>query len=254
MPPKILKLETSTVCNTRCIFCSHQDLQRVKKFMDRDLALQVVEEVSTIVEEVQPQWFGEPMLYPHIREVVDLALGKGLRVVYYTNGSKPPIPATRVIFSVEYHTQELLDKLRPGLKLDTIVKNVEDYIATGGEVFFRGVECEENKIHLPAIHRFWGKYGKFVSVPEFPRTREVRDEPIPMEAFGDCNYTFNQIIVNVDGWVVPCCTDYECTIRGGNARDGVMKAWNSETLTNFRKDVADKKWPALCYDCGFRWR
>jgi hypothetical protein len=36
--------------------------------------------------------------------------------------------------------------------------------------------------------------------------------------------------------------------------EGLRQAWEHPMLVAFRNAVAHRAWPALCEDCGYRWR
>lgn len=82
-----LELELSRVCNLRCVYCyassgepltNELSLAEIYDIIDQGLELGV--------KKVIVLGGGEPMLYPHLREVIDYLLARDIAVDLFTNG------------------------------------------------------------------------------------------------------------------------------------------------------------------------
>lgn len=89
LPLKRLHLELTSFCNFSCDVCPDGVMKRPRGFMDPDLACRVIDEVARdgIAEWIFYHLMGEPMMHPHLEEVVGYARERGLRVCVTTNGS-----------------------------------------------------------------------------------------------------------------------------------------------------------------------
>lgn len=258
----MLKLELTSRCNGFCVFCGHPGKVRKRSDIPLDEALRIIDEVAPFINEVQPQFYGEPTLYPHLKEVVDHCKKLGKRVVFYTNGSGrfnfdehwPDM----VIFSIDYYGVETCRAVRPGLKFDKVMANVLDYVnnpkrPVWAKTMVRGTLCEENNYDEEAIRRMWGGIVDNVRCyPEMPRCRgeytgEVCEDYI-------CQRTYSQMVITSDGDALLCCIDWHAETKGGNVADGVLEAWLCDSLESMRKRVLSMDWPEICKDCGFRAR
>jgi len=262
--PNILKLELTSRCNGRCVFCGHEGGGRAVPDMPLELALKVIDELADDIEEVQPQFYGEPTLYPHFNEVVEHCRSKGLRVAFYTNGSGrlefDDIWPTSVIFSIDYHTEELCKKIRPGLNFERVLGNVLEFwtdpkrIEARCTCVIRATRCKENERYEKEMREFWGAHtDNFVIYDEMPRCRgESVGTP---EKNYKCKRIDEHLVVLSDGTVVLCCIDWKGEHPGGNINEmSAIDAWNTEGLEAVRRAIRDKDWPAICGDCGFRYR
>ena len=82
-------------CNLRCIMCEEHSIYRNRRkknvrTMDIALVQEVVE--STVpfgLKEIIPSTMGEPLLYPHFQEIVELAIEYEVKINLTTNGTFP---------------------------------------------------------------------------------------------------------------------------------------------------------------------
>lgn len=67
----------------------------------------------------------------------------------------------------------------------------------------------------------------------------------------ECDFLWNEIVVNWDGSVVPCCFDMNNLFVLGNAfQDKIKEIWNNKKIIHLRKTILkNKKSIALCKDC-----
>jgi sulfatase maturation enzyme AslB (radical SAM superfamily) len=95
-------LELTNHCNFSCSFCATGQMQRKRGFMDTQLALRLLGEISEekLASRVLFHVMGEPLLHPRLANIVRYARGLGLSPVVYTNGSLlHTAKATRVLES-----------------------------------------------------------------------------------------------------------------------------------------------------------
>ena len=66
-----------------------------------------------------------------------------------------------------------------------------------------------------------------------------------------CDFIWEEIVINWDGTVVPCCFDMNNLFVFGNAfKSPIKEIWNNQKYTNFRKMILkNKKEIPLCKDC-----
>ena len=89
LPLKRLHLELTSHCNFSCSYCPDGIMNRHRGFMDLDLARRTIDVVADdgIAEWIFCHLMGEPLLHPHLAEVVGHARRRGLQVCVTTNGA-----------------------------------------------------------------------------------------------------------------------------------------------------------------------
>ena len=89
VPPRTVEFFISDICNHNCIGCHSQELHKSKTpFLDFEVAKKVVDEVAIMgTEGIEISGGGEPLLYPHIVELVKYINDKGMKVGMITNGT-----------------------------------------------------------------------------------------------------------------------------------------------------------------------
>jgi len=222
----VLRVETTNVCNFKCDFCEHSNMQRVKGFMRDELYRKIIDEAYGMgFKNLDIRNMGEPLLDIKICEKVKYANKKGFENIYiHTNGyllNEQVLDAlgsagmTMIIISLSPRNE--FEKTRPGIKFKAVEKMVSeirkssfrnivkiDYIKTGiskpdEEAEFKkwledsGLQLRENiKLHN------WAK-----------GTGETQRLYL-------CHRLWTSVTILWDGQVCLCCLDYEGEINLGN--------------------------------------
>lgn len=88
-PFRVVQIEVTSRCETGCVFCPHDALS--DRWVEGDLPLDLYREKIVpyldLFELVYLQGWGEPMLHPHLWDMLQLAQEKGCKTGYTTNGS-----------------------------------------------------------------------------------------------------------------------------------------------------------------------
>ena len=256
--PSILKLELTNRCNANCVFCNREQMKREPQDMALPDALRIIHECD-FVDEVQPQLWGEPTLYPDLKNVVEYAMRHGKRVVFYTNGtgSLLGVVPTKVIFSMDAATPETFKRVRPGISFWLAYRHIKAYWEAHSsevEIVVRATACAENRSELGRLKEFWSPLcHRVVIEEEHPMFRDSAKRGPLIEDFS-CRYVDTDLVVMSSGRLALCCVDYEGEFGGGDATNGVMAAWNSDVISHNRKLVKAGKWLSLCENCAFRHR
>ena len=171
-------------CNLHCIMCEdhspysttqtdRRKARRPKRRMGIDLIRRVMEESrGTGLREIIPSAMGEPLLYRHFDEILDLCGEYGVKLNLTTNGTFPKrgarawaeriVPVTSdVKVSWNGATKETHESVMLGSDWETVVENVRTFIgvrdahaASGGNrcrVTFQLTFMEVNVHELPGI-------------------------------------------------------------------------------------------------------
>jgi len=82
-------LEVTNICNFNCLFCTYDLMKRKQGFMDVKLFKRLIDEISKSkkVEKVLFCVMGEPLLHPHIMDMISYTTKKISRQILITNSS-----------------------------------------------------------------------------------------------------------------------------------------------------------------------
>ena len=87
--PEIVQIESTNICNAKCVFCPRDDMARKQGVMDMELFKKVVDEcVELGIEHVRMHNYGEPFVDRQLVDKVRYAKQKGVpQVGMISNGS-----------------------------------------------------------------------------------------------------------------------------------------------------------------------
>jgi len=88
-PFRVVQIEVTSRCETGCVFCPHDALSN--RWVEGDLPLDLYREKIVpyldLFDLVYLQGWGEPMLHPHLWDMLSLAQEKACKTGFTTNGS-----------------------------------------------------------------------------------------------------------------------------------------------------------------------
>src|SRR5438128_4563788 len=124
--PEIVQIESTNICNAKCVFCPRDDMHRRQGVMSLELFKKVVDECAALgITHVRVHNYGEPFLDRHLTEKVRYAKQKGIKEVgMISNGSLITEKIARgmveagldaINISADSGGQDVFDKTRPGL-------------------------------------------------------------------------------------------------------------------------------------------
>ncbi|MEA5466856.1 radical SAM/SPASM domain-containing protein [Leptothoe sp. PORK10 BA2] len=134
-----IHLEVTNVCNFKCDFCPDAIMERKRGHMDLQLLEQTLDEIAEhhLAKIVAFHLMGEPLIYPHIFQAIDMALTRGLNLHLTTNGSTFHIKPE--------HRQKLIHTGIPKVTISLQTPDPETFIIRGAppqlkpEQYFDGI-------------------------------------------------------------------------------------------------------------------
>ncbi len=257
---KILKIEITDYCNAHCVFCNYD---KTNTHMPYEQVVEIVEQVPEI-RRIEPQHLGEPLLHPQFLNILHYLEKKNKMIVFHTNGSLlkgsmattvASIAPEIIRFSIEADNKEDYEKLRVGLKWETVLDNIEKFQAMKSdktETWVVMLKTEENKNDIDRIVKFWESRVDKVSVAqELSHGRELRGHSLK-EPF-KCWKIDKMITIKVDGRIVLCCEDWNADYPIGHVDSGVKKAINGKRARDLIKQVNQGKPLSICETCSVFW-
>ncbi len=263
--PEIVQIESTNICNAKCVFCPRDEMARKQGVMDMELFKKVVDEcVELGIEHVRMHNYGEPFVDRQLVEKVRYAKQKGVpQVGMISNGSLITETAARgmieagldaINISVDASGKEVFERTRVGLKYDKVIANVERLLAlrdAAGKrrpklilsfvrqnndedehAFIEHWRARADKIHVTDLHNWAGTLNQKSDV-NYPCYRPW--------------LTFTALW---DGRVALCCADFDGrTILGDLRTHTIKEIWNSDAYRALRREHLDSGGPAICQSC-----
>lgn len=252
--PLHLDIETTNICNLRCIMCFQSDEKWRKRqkfgFMKWKLFKKIIDEGAKYnLPSIKLNYRGEPLLHPKIVDMVKYAKKKGiLEVQFNTNGTllneekiNELIDAglDRIIFSFDGATKETYEKIRIGSNYESVVNNIKTLVklrnAKGLKrpcVRVQLVRQEENIKEVDDFIEMWKDIVNRIGIIEKRSKDGVKKYK---EAF-PCPQIWQRMIICWDGEVRMCCGDWNGEIILGDAKKhSLAKLWRSEEYLKIRE-------------------
>lgn len=263
--PDIVQIESTNLCNAKCVFCPRDEMHRRQGVMDMDLYKKVVDECAALgITHVRMHNYGEPFLDKQLVEKVRYAKSRGIpEVGMISNGSLITEDLARgmidagldaVNISVDASGKETFERTRVHLEYDTVINNVRTLARLRNELgkkrpklilsFVRqGNTADEqafidewsriaDKIHVTDLHNWAGTLNTTSDV-RFP-----------------CYRIWLTFTVLWDGRVSLCCADFDGRHVLGDLRTSTIKEiWNSPIYRAVRRQQLKDGGPEICRSC-----
>lgn len=278
-----VNIEISNICNLQCSFCP--EVVRTKKLMSLDLFRQIIQQVAPLTEQVCFHLMGDPLVHPHLAELVEICESENTKIFFVTNGvllrekhfelllnpafrqvnfslhsfhdnypERDPSDYLRRIF--QYTERAMLE--RPDLYINYRLWNLQEPRGTSerNQSMLRRIE-EHFKVSVQdiidvrqqkSIHLKNRLYLHFDTEFIWPSL----ELPV-LGSQGKCYGLSSHFGVLADGTVVPCCLDKEGAIPLGNIADqNILEILDSPRSQRILSGFQRKKLVEdLCQRCQY---
>lgn len=135
--PLFVDLEITTACQLRCPQCARTFLNVPARHMALSELKRLLEKIPQALH-ITIVGLGEPLLHPELGEILKLLKKQQLRVSLVTNVMELSGENTQLLtdvlldsitFSLDSTDPKILARMRPGARLSTIVRNIEEFMA-----------------------------------------------------------------------------------------------------------------------------
>jgi radical SAM protein with 4Fe4S-binding SPASM domain len=275
--PFMVQIEPTNVCNLKCPLCPAGQGRLNRKAQHMPLATYkgIIDDMEKYLMFLVLWDWGEPFIHPDFPEMIRYASERDIRTVTSTNAQflkdQGYVEAilksglSTLIVAVDSACDHIYESYRKGGSFDQTIRGLQNLVETkkriGSKTLInmRMVIMKSNEHELSKIRRLARQLGvDWFSV----KTAHINyDDPTPdSEAVArDPKYrfyeyksgTYERIRVDIkcrkcwematiysNGDVVPCCYDFDGTLKKGNVLEQPLtKLWNSPVYQEFRKKV-----------------
>lgn len=275
MVPDIMQIESTSVCNLRCVFCPYDQLTRPREFLAVADLERILDSELGHVSAMGLHHFGEPFLHPELDRIVAACSSRGIGTTISTNATKLTqamvdrvlsAGLTRLIVSMDATTSTTFESLRPPGDFDAVIAGATLLVTRKRELSaktffqFQFIVTPENAHEREDFIRRWsGVVGVDQVVVRDERTHasQVVRHDAYVRRDGErlpCRYLWESVVILADGTVVPCCKDFDGREPLGNLLRGDRLAdiWNSPRMVALRKAHVERRFAnlPLCGPCN----
>lgn len=263
--PEIVQIESTNICNAKCVFCPRDDMHRRQGVMDMALYRKIADECAALrIEHVRMHNYGEPFIDRQLVEKVRYAKERGIpQVGMISNGSLITEDVARgmidagldaINISVDASGREVFERTRVGLKYDKVIANIERLVRLRQEMgrrrpklilsFVRQNDSEDerafiehwrrvaDKVHVTDLHNWAGTLHRESAVT-YP-----------------CYRPWLTFTVLWDGRVSLCCADFDGRVILGDLNTSTIRdVWNAEPYVRARRQHLEHGGPDVCQAC-----
>jgi radical SAM protein with 4Fe4S-binding SPASM domain len=263
--PEIVQIESTNICNAKCVFCPRDEMHRKQGVMDMALYRKVADECAALgIQHVRMHNYGEAFIDRQLVEKIRYAKSLGIREVgVISNGSLINDDVARgmieagldaINISVDAAGKDVFEKTRVGLKYDKVIAAIDRIIRIRDEMgrarpklilsFVRQHDSAEERSFIA----HWSKRADKVHITDLHNWAGT------LNAESDVNYPcYRQWLtftVLWDGRVSLCCADFDGKEILGDLRTSTIQdIWNNDRYREVRRAHLDHGGPSICQTC-----
>jgi radical SAM protein with 4Fe4S-binding SPASM domain len=249
----------------------------------------IVDEIAPFAYQIELYNWGEPLLHPDIMEMIEYASQRRIPVGLSSNLNRLDAETARrlvesglshLIVSIDGATQESYAAYRRRGQLDTVLKNLELLIETRRKlqrrspfIIWRMLVGKHNEHEIAIVRNMAHSMGadSFSTGVLFVDTRDPEQvkEWLPADpAFSpydydgeklenrwDCHDLWENMVINWDGGVSPCCWLHDPQFDFGSVSgQTVREIWNNPRYVSARRVIGKRNSqpddvPTICHRC-----
>ncbi len=263
--PEIVQIESTNICNAKCVFCPRDEMHRRQGIMSVELFRKIVDEcVELGITHVRMHNYGEAFIDKQLVDKVRYAKQKGIQEVgVISNGSLLTEAVTRgmidagldaINISVDAAGKEVFESTRLGLKYDKVIANIERLVRLRTESGKRRPKLilsfvrQNNSADEQAFIEHWRAIADKVHITDLHNWAGT------LNAESDVNYPCYRpwltFTVLWDGRVSLCCADFDGKIILGDLNtSSIRDIWNAEPYRDVRRQHLESGGPDICRAC-----
>ena len=263
--PAIVQIESTNLCNAKCVFCPRDEMHRRQGVMDMDLFKKVVDECAALgITHVRVHNYGEPFLDKQLVEKVRYAKERGIAEVgMISNGSlidesiaQGMIDAglDAINISVDASGKEVFESTRLNLDYDVVIRNIETLVRlrkASGRVRPKLILSFVRQNNSQDEHEFIEHWR---TIADKVHITDLHNWAGTLNATSDVNYPcyrmWQTFTVLWDGRVSLCCADFDGRhILGDLRTSSIADIWNGPAYREVRRQHLESGGPEICRSC-----
>jgi len=279
--PFMLQIEPTNACNLECPLCpvGRKELKRKTQHMTFEMFKSIIDDMQDYLLFLVLWNWGEPLMNPQLPKMIRYASERDIRTVTSTNGhfldnedymqqllTSGLTTLIVAIDSLDDESYEIYRKKGSLVKAVAGLKNVvkmKKRLGSKTLINLRMVVMKQNEHELAAIRKLAHKIGvdwfsvKTLNpscgslamdsdlVPTNPKYQRFEYDPQTHQRIridSVCRIPWEMANIFSNGDVVPCCYDFDATMKLGNIMEmPLSKMWNSLEYSRLRQKIYNQK-------------
>jgi MoaA/NifB/PqqE/SkfB family radical SAM enzyme len=263
--PEIVQIESTNICNAKCVFCPRDEMHRRQGVMSWDLFRKIVDECAELgITHVRVHNYGEPFIDRRLVDKVRYAKQKGIQEVgMISNGSLITDAVARgmieagldaINISVDASGKEVFESTRLGLKYDKVIANIERLVRIRAESGRRRPKLilsfvrQNNSVDEQAFIEHWRAIADKIHITDLHNWAGTLNRESDVNY--PCYRPWLTFTVLWDGRVSLCCADFDGRHILGDLNSSTIKdIWNAEPYVETRRAHLESGGPDICRSC-----
>ena len=263
--PEIVQIESTNICNAKCVFCPRDEMHRRQGVMSWDLFRKIVDECAELgITHVRVHNYGEPFIDRRLVDKVRYAKQKGIQEVgMISNGSLITDAIARgmieagldaINISVDASGKEVFESTRLGLKYDKVIANIERLVRIRAESGRRRPKLilsfvrQNNSVDEQAFIEHWRAIADKIHITDLHNWAGTLNRESDVNY--PCYRPWLTFTVLWDGRVSLCCADFDGRHILGDLNSSTIKdIWNAEPYVDARRAHLESGGPDICRSC-----
>lgn len=263
--PLRLWIESSLICNLRCVMCPNKDLLGTQKgVMSLDLFKKIIDEAKDFVSDIYLHHRGEPLINQQLGAMIAYAKVQGIAVRFHTNGTLLDAEKARMLLDAEPDLVSVsfdgfekssYEAIRPGSHFETTVANILRFAEMKKKerrvkpyfvlerIDFEQYRQNTGSGQIEELTRQFLDHGvdEVIIKEEYAWTTEQAAELTTTEMVNTCTFPWYAMVICWDGTVTPCPQDYHAALTMGDLKtQSLREIWNSQPYQRLRRQLAGK--------------
>lgn len=275
--PFYIVLETGNICNLKCQLCPTPNREREipKGFLSFENAKRIIDKIPTIVT-INYSFWGEPFLNKDIFKILSYAKNKGIKSYIQTNfnyvtdeilNNIVDVGIDPLQVSLDGVSQDTYQKYRVKGDFNKVINNIKRLRKFQKErnnfstkLCWQFIVNKYNEHELEKAREFSKGLGMDFKVVEIYVPSLYKKDWKPKEKLSNqedagykvnrnlCDSLWQNMVVNFNGDVFPCCSEYSPSDSIGNILDQpVSKIWNNKRYRMLRKANKNNMNCSICH-------
>jgi len=289
--PSTLMIEPTNTCNLKCPLCPTGcgQIKREKGFLTFQNFKKVIDDSGDYIFHLRLWNWGEPLLNKDIFKMISYAKSKKIFVNLSTNSNFIDDKTSRelinsgldeLIISLDGASEETYNLYRKGGNFQKIINSIQLLIQERKKlnkktpfVKLQFIIMKHNEHEIKEIQKLSRVLGvdelvfKTVGIMDYFSKEDIKkylpsNPEYSRYSYGEtispnikvknwCDSLWDEMVINWDGSVVPCCFDMNNSLVLGNVLNTSVKTiWNSKLYKKLRKTILTKKSSIpICKNC-----
>ena len=263
--PEIVQIESTNICNAKCVFCPRDEMHRRQGVMSWDLYRKIVDECAELgITHIRVHNYGEPFIDRRLVEKVRYAKQKGIQEVgMISNGSLITDAVARgmieagldaINISVDAAGKEVFESTRVHLDYDTVISNIRTLVRLRNEAgkthpkLILSFVRQNNSADEQAFIAEWSKVADKIHITDLHNWAGTLNRESDVNY--PCYRPWLTFTVLWDGRVSLCCADFDGKIILGDLNSSsIREIWNAGPYRDARRQHLESGGPDICRAC-----